>query len=66
MSKKKSTGVDGLSKDKMIMRLGVLVLTLTQVINSSIEDGEFPKIWKEALVAFPKVRRSSKNEISEQ
>jgi hypothetical protein len=50
MSKKKSSGMDGLSQDKMIMASAVLKVPLTWIINNSIETGMFPEEWKEAVV----------------
>ncbi len=50
LKKKKSTGVDGISQDKLVLGTKVLVVPLTRIINNSITNGEFPEMWKEALV----------------
>ena len=50
MNKKKSAGADGLSQDKLILATDVLKIPLTRIINSSIESGEFPTEWKEAII----------------
>jgi hypothetical protein len=50
MSKKKSGGIYGLSQDKLITSRDILKIPLTQIINESIESGEFPETWKEALI----------------
>ena len=50
MNKKKSSGTDGLSQEKLIEGTDVLKIPLTRIINNSIENGQFPKSWKEAQV----------------
>ena len=50
MNRKKSSGIDGLSQDKLIMAKEILKIPLTRLINESIEKGEFPKTWKEAVI----------------
>ena len=50
MSKKKSSGMDGLGQDKLVLATEILKIPLTRIINSSIENGEFPAEWKEALI----------------
>jgi hypothetical protein len=50
MNKKKSAGIDGLSQDKLIMAKDILKTPLTRIINESIEKGQFPDSWKEAVV----------------
>ena len=50
MNKKRSAGRDGLSQDKLIIAKSILSIPLTRIINASIEAGEFPKAWKEAVV----------------
>ena len=50
MNRKKSAGTDGLSQDKLIMAKNILKIPLTRLINHSIEEGEFPNSWKEALI----------------
>ena len=50
MKKKKSAGTDGLSQENLINGGSILASPLTLIINKSIEDGQFPTEWKEALV----------------
>ena len=50
MKKKKSSGPDGISQENLILGTDVLVIPLTRIINASIENEEFPEIWKEAVV----------------
>ncbi len=50
MKKKKSAGIDGISQEQLVLGAKVLVVPLTRIINSSISSGEFPSMWKEALV----------------
>jgi hypothetical protein len=44
LKKKKSTGVDGISQDKLVLGTKVLVVPLTRIINNSITNGEFPEM----------------------
>ena len=50
MKKKKSAGVDGLGQDQLVMGSPIISLALTSICNKSINEGQFPKDWKEALV----------------
>ena len=50
MKKKKSAGVDGVTQEQLIMGSEVLVVPLTRIINASIQEGEFPEMWKTALM----------------
>ena len=50
LKKKKSAGIDGISQEQLVLGAKVLVVPLTRIINSSISSGEFPSMWKEALV----------------
>ena len=50
MKKKKSAGMDGLSQENLINGAKVLVTPLTEIVNKSIADGQFPSEWREALV----------------
>ena len=50
LKKKKSSGIDGLSQENLIMGAANLLAPLTAIVNQSILDGEFPNGWKEALV----------------
>ena len=45
MKKKKSSGPDGISQENLILGTDWLVIPLTRIIN-----GEFPEVWKEAIV----------------
>ncbi len=46
----KSAGIDGISQKQLVLGAKVLVVPLTIIINNSISSGEFPSVWKEALV----------------
>jgi hypothetical protein len=50
LKKKKSAGIDGISQEQLVLGAQVLAVPLTRIINSSISSGEFPSMWKEALV----------------
>ena len=50
LNKKKSSGLDGLSQENLILGAKHFIAPLTTIINQSIMQGEFPKDWKEAAV----------------
>ena len=50
LNKKKSSGLDGLSQENLILGAKHLIAPLTAIVNQSIEEGEFPNDWKEAAV----------------
>ena len=50
MKKKKSSGIDGVSQEGILIGSEVLVIPLTRLINSSIQSGIFPTEWKLAVV----------------
>ena len=50
LKKKKSSGIDGLSQEHLILGATKLLTPLATIINQSILEGEFPNGWKEALV----------------
>ena len=50
MKKKKSSGVDGLGQDQLVMGTPVISEALTNICNLSISEGQFSQAWKEALV----------------
>ena len=50
LKKKKSSGLDGLSQENLILGIKHLVAPITSIINQSLQDGEFPQDWKEAVV----------------
>ena len=50
MKKKKSSGIDGIGQDLLLMGADVIAVPLTRVINSSIAKGTFPTEWKKAMV----------------
>ena len=50
LKKKKSAGVDGISQENLVLGAKALDVPLTRIINNSIANGEFPEMWKEALV----------------
>ena len=50
LKKKKSSGIDGLSQEHLVLGAKAFVIPLTRIINTSIVNGEFPDAWKEALI----------------
>ena len=50
LNKKKSSGLDGLSQENLLLGANNLLAPLTTIINCSITEGEFPNAWKEAVV----------------
>ena len=50
LSKKKSSGLDGLSQENLILGTKNLLAPLTAIVNQSIMQGEFPSEWKQAAV----------------
>ena len=50
LNKKKSSGLDGLSQETLLLGAGNLAAPLTTNINQSIVDGTFPEECKEAAV----------------
>jgi hypothetical protein len=50
LSKTQSAGRDSLSQENLILGKEVLKISLTRLMKNSIENGEFPKSWKEAVV----------------
>ena len=47
--KKKSAGVDGLGQDQLVMGSPIVSMALTSIFNKSLNEGQFPQAWKEAL-----------------
>ena len=50
MKSKKSSGVDGLTQEQLIMGANELAPALATIINESIKTGVFPENWKEAQI----------------
>ena len=50
LNRKKSSGLDGVSQENLLLGAHNLVAPLTSIINQSIMEGEFPMEWKEAVV----------------
>ena len=50
LKKKKSSGLDGLSQENLLLGANKLVCPLTKIINQSIREGIFPTSWKSAVV----------------
>ena len=50
MKPKKSSGLDGLSQQQLKAGANILVAPLQNIFNQSITQGEFPTMWKEAVV----------------
>ena len=53
--------VNGLSQENLILGKRNLLGPLTTIINKSIEEGEFPSAWKEAVVTPVLKKGSSKS-----
>ena len=63
LNKKKSSGVDGLSQEQLIMGSNSLTSPLTKIINKSIKTSEFPSVWKDAKITpVPKKGDSQQKE----
>ena len=58
LNKKKSSGLDGLSQENLLMGTKNLLAPLTSIINQSILHGEFPSDWKQAAVT-PILKRAT-------
>ena len=51
-----ATGVDGISRDMILLTLPRTLGVITSIVNQSIRTGVFPDVWKEALVKpIPKI-----------
>ena len=50
LNKKKSSGLDGLSQENLLLGTKNLLAPLTSIVNQSIMQGEFPEEWKQAAV----------------
>ena len=58
LNKKKSSGLDGLSQENLILGAKNLIAPMTAIINNSILEGKFPPQWKEAAVT-PVLKKGS-------
>ena len=58
LNKKKSSGLDGLSQENLILGAANLVTPMTAIINQSILEAKFPDAWKEAAVT-PVLKKGS-------
>ena len=63
LNNKKSSGLDGLSQEHLILGKGNLISPLTSIINKSIQQGEFPVSWKEAVVT-PVLKKGSPSQLN--
>ena len=63
MRKKKSSGLDGIGQDVLLMGGDILAIPLTRVINNSIINGKFPTAWKKAVVT-PLLKKGDPKEKS--
>ena len=63
MAAKKSKGNDGVPQDCLLLGQEVIVNPLTNIINTSIEAGVFPELWKEAIVV-PILKKGDAKELS--
>ena len=48
LNKEKSSGLNGLSQENLLLGATNLIAPLATIVNQSIMEGEFPKEWKEA------------------
>ena len=63
LKKKKSSGLDGLSQEHLVMGASVLIAPLATIINKSIMSGVFPQQWKIAAVS-PVLKKGSAQLLS--
>ena len=63
MKKKKSSGLDNISQECLILGADILTIPLTRIINCSIESGIFPEEWKLAVVT-PLLKKGDPKEKS--
>ena len=63
LKKKKSSGLDGLSQEHLLLGIPNLLAPLTVIINQSITDGSFPQDWKEAAV-IPVLKKGSPQQLN--
>ena len=63
LNKKKSSGLDGLSQEHLILGARNLISPLTAIVNKSIQQGEFPDGWKEAAVT-PVLKKGNANQLN--
>ena len=61
MKKKKSSGLDGIRQDFLLMGTEIITIPFTRLINNSIENGVFPMQWKRAAVT--PIMKKGANEI---
>ena len=62
LKRKKSSGLDGLSQENLLLGTGILLAPLMSIINQSITDGEFPNEWKQAAVT-PVLKKGSPEQL---
>ena len=63
LNKKKSSGLDGLSQENLLLGTTSLLGPLTSIVNQSILDGEFPSQWKQAAVT-PVLKKGSADQLN--
>ena len=63
LNKKKSSGLDGLSQENLLLGSNNLLGPLTTIVNRSIVEGVFPKEWKQAAV-IPVLKKGSAESLS--
>ena len=59
---KKSSGLDGLTQEQLKAGSLSLVEPLQNIFNHSISIGEFPSVWKEAIIT-PIHKKGDKSEL---
>ena len=60
IKKKKSSGSDCLSQEHLAMGAEILTAPLLSIFNQSIDRGEFPTEWKEAILS-PVLKKGDKS-----
>ena len=64
MKKKKSSGIDKISQECLLLGAEILTIPLTRLINSSIDSGIFPEEWEKGVVT-PLLKKGDPNNTIE-
>ena len=64
MKKKKSSGLDKISQECLLLGAEILTIPLTRLINSSIDSGIFPEEWEKGVVT-PLLKKGDPNNTIE-
>ena len=63
LNKKKSSGLDGLSQENLLLGASTLLGPLTAIVNQSIVQAVFPSEWKQAAVT-PVLKKGNAEELN--